>query len=473
MSSSCVTQGRSLRPGAKRSLWALLLRFLGLVVGLGTVAVISRSLGVEGFGLFSLGLTVLGAVGQLADSGMVQAVSAEVSKDPTRKREFGTSAVVARLVLATFAAAVIMVAATFWLAGDDASVVCLFAACAPLGSLTALTGITNAEIRPQVAAWLTLLQGVMWLAVALVVASWSPSPAHYAAGYLLLSFVQAGVTASYFWRRDLLGRPSLQAQRTIIVRAAPAAVLGLVVTAYYRLDTVLLYALAGDRDTGLYAAAYRFLDVAQILPALLVVPLLPILAGTTIEPARRQELALGISRLALCLGVVVSLALSAGAPLLVELIYGPEYRGAVWPLRLLGIAYIGVVMGYVGTTAVFALGKTWTQLPRVAVIGVASIAVQVPAIDRYGAMGAASVTALTEVVIAGNGLWLVRKDIGLRLRELRIPTALAVAAAGVVVQLVFPNPLYSILATVVLVCALLPLRLLRREDLGMAIRRSA
>jgi O-antigen/teichoic acid export membrane protein len=204
----------------------------------------------------------------------------------------------------------------------------------------------------------------------------------------------------------------------------------------------------------------------------LVVPLLPILSSVTIDPARRQELTLSIIRIAIFVGVAGAIAMSAGAPLLVGLIYGAEFEDAVWPLRILGVAYIGVVLGYVGTTAVFALGKTWSQIPRVALIAVVSIGLQIPVIDAYGATGAAAVTALTEAAIALNGLWLVRKHLGVRLRALRLPVAMLVAAVGVVVPALTSNIWIALAAGAGLILALVPLGLVRREDLAMALRRS-
>ncbi len=467
-----IKSTRSLRPEALRSIVALSLRVVGLALGLVTAGVISRALGVSGFGTFSLGLTLLGVVGQLSDSGMANAVAAEISRDPRRTREIATSAVMARLLLGVVAAAFIMAGALGYMPTEDARVVVLFAACAPLGALGAMTGVTNAEIKPQVAASIALLQAALWCGIAVVVAAWSPSAQSFAAGFVVLTVVQASVTAGYFAKRRLFGRPTLAAVRLVAVRAAPMAVLGLLVTAYYRIDAVLLYALAGERQTGLYAAAYRFLDVAQLLPSVLVVPLLPILASTAMDENRRRELVRAIVRIAICVGVGGALAMGAAAPLLITVVYGEQFADAEWPLRLLGVAYVGVVLGYVGTAATFALGDTWSQIPRVAVIAVASVTLQIPAIRLCGASGAAAVTALTEWAVALTGLHLSMKHVGLRLSDLRLLTAGALTALGVTATAFLGSVWLSLLVAAVLFLALIPLRLLVKDDVVMALRRS-
>ena len=48
--------------------------------------------------------------------------------------------------------------------------------------------------------------------------------------------------------------------------AWPIGLAGMFVTAYYRIDGVLLFHYRGATEVAYYSAAYRFLDVLQILP---------------------------------------------------------------------------------------------------------------------------------------------------------------------------------------------------------------
>ena len=60
------------------------------------------------------------------------------------------------------------------------------------------------------------------------------------------------------------------------------------VTAYYRIDGILLFHYRGATEAAYYSAAYRVLDVLQILPGTVSGVLLPLLASAEREGARQR-----------------------------------------------------------------------------------------------------------------------------------------------------------------------------------------
>lgn len=163
-------------------------------------------------------------------------------------------------------------------------------------------------------------------------------------------------------------------------------------------DKLLLASLSGPRDAGLYAAAYRLVEVfiMPVMAALMTMNTAIYRAGATTGP----ELSRLLWRLAS--GIVVYGLLSAGAIVfgtdLVVPLLGADYAGSETPLAalsLLPLCYgLRVLFG-------FGLASRGRQLARMLVqcfAATTGLVLCLVAIPRYGLTGAALATLATEVI---------------------------------------------------------------------------
>ena len=126
-----------------------------------------------------------------------------------------------------------------------------------------------------------------------------------------------------------------------------------VLTAYYRIDGVLLFHYRGATEVAYYSAAYRFLDVLQILPMTVSGVLLPLLASTQRDGAaheRLKQLFQLSTVLLLCLALPIAACGAILAPGLVRLIYGHRYHESAYLLQVLLPAFIPICLGYLLTS---------------------------------------------------------------------------------------------------------------------------
>ena len=202
---------------------------------------------------------------------------------------------------------------------------------------------------------------------------------------------------------------------SLVKHSLPVGLTGLFVTAYYRLDQVILYQMSGSHAAGLYGAAYRYLDVVQLIPATLLATSLPVLSGL------RAQASEGFKRVA---ELTITLAVASSIPVavlgvlwsdeIVSLLYGHEFGSAAILLAVLAPAAIAIFLGYVSSGLLISVGKArllcWVAAPA----AFANIAFNLLLIPRYGAAAAAWATLATEAAVSCSTFLLMLKATGLR-----------------------------------------------------------
>jgi len=234
--------------------------------------------------------------------------------------------------------------------------------------------------------------------------------------------------------------------RVVLKRAYPFALLGVLMTLYNRVDGVMLERMLGadgDRQAGIYAAAYRLLDAGTMFAFLLAGILLPLLArmrksGQDVWPIVRTSarLLFAISATASAIGIFYA------QPLMSALYRDADpYWGATFALLIGGFVFNALV--YVYGSLLTAESKL-RGLNAIALCGVAlNIALNLVLIPRDQARGAALATLITQGLVAlAHAAYAIRVYAWLRvmLREAaRMLGFSAVLVAGGVALAVLPE----------------------------------
>jgi lipopolysaccharide exporter len=460
---------------ARRSVLGLILRLLSVALGLVSTVVIVRALGSQEFGLFTLGLAIAGVISQLADFGITQAVTRLSTQEPQNANHIASVAMTVRLLL-TAVLGCLGVALALGVAGrEGALVVGVLIATAPLSTASVLVGVANARMRPEFGPLLVAGQSFVWCLVCVVLAWLAPSPLSFAVGLAATVCVQSVATIIPVIGFHLPHKFELSRARQIVSVSWAPGVLGLFVTAYYRLDSIVIYHYADGGNLGHYGAAYKFIDTAQLLPGVLVAPLIPLMVRTGKRTASSERVLNVALRYALICGVGVAALLAGCGRWLLTTLYGREYAATDIVLTWLGLAFVGICLGYVGTASCMALGLVKKQILPVAALAVLSVLAQVWLIPRYGIVAAAASTAATEVAMAVIGLVLLRLHFdrvwrGVPLIRIAVCGAIS-ATAG---RLSNSGQWWSAVVTgSALVVLLVALQVLTRKDLNLLLRRSA
>ena len=449
---------------------------LGTLLSLAGIALITRHLGLEEFGRYSVVLSLITVVGAVTDAGMGTLGLREFSQRRGEDRdELMRTLLGLRLALTLLGAGcATLIALTL---GYRAELV-LGAVLAGLGLVLTVGQTTlgiplGASLRNGTLAAIDLLRQALTLAgFATLVLLGAGTAAFLAvpipAGVVLVVIVAVLVRGQVSLRPRVAPRAWLALLGTSVGFALATAV----GTIYVYTAQILTGFVASDEQVGLFAAAFRVFVVLAAVPGLLITVAFPVLARAARDD--RDRLAYGVGKLldvSALLGVGAAVGLLTGAPAIIEVMAGPDFAGAARALRVLSLA---VVMSFLLAAWGFALLSLHDHrsllLANVAALATSALAVALLA-RGSGAEGAALGVVLGELVLAaGYLLGLTRGRPELRPRAAVPLKALAVAAPAVAVvfALGLPAAPAALVALVLYALGILALRAVPQELLDLA-----
>lgn len=452
-----------------------------LGVSVASAALLTRYLGVRGYGTFSL-LAVLLVLPATVLNGSLDTLAVRHLSAGESGPAFFRNVLGLKVALAAGFALLVGAAAVAAPLGGTVRV-----ALALLGISVVASGIQGTLLTVEQARMrfrLPVIVDVGGRTVALLgVAALMLAPRPAGSSSRVALVVAAGTGAAILWlvvtfvlRR---GRVSLRPRRdgdvwrSLLHGAGPLALLSVLGLVNYRLDVVLLGAMAGARDVGIYAVSTRFVDALLPLASFFVAAAFPALsAGASLPRADRQRRARRAAEFLLLSSLPIAVGGCVFAPALVHLVAGPAYADAVLPLRLL---LASLPLSYLSTFLVFMLIAADEQR-RVVPLMIASIVLNlglnVALIPSYGYDAPAVATLASEVVGAVALLTIVRRTLGvlpLAAALLRSPAAAgAMLATAILVQPVGAVPA-AVASLAVYGAGVLALRVVRPVDLRLLV----
>lgn len=288
-------------------------------------------------------------------------------------------------------------------------------------------------------------------------------------GYVVGGLVVTGVWGVLTWRAE---RPTVRLARTgeIVRKSYLYGLTGLLGQIFYRIDLILLSVLATMPQVGMYAAAYKLLDLAAKVPVLGARVVSPKLFqqshGNDAEYRRSAD---AFVRLSASAGLLLAVGCYPSADWLIARVFGEEYAGAGLVLRILSASF---ALKFLLVALQTVLTTRDQHALRTGALGVATVGAALGhffLIPLFGAVGAAG------TVVAAEGFLLFLYLRGLAeplLRAVFVKRMLAVVFAGSMAALVVSvvraeGPAASIIAMVTASVALGTVGFVRPQELNL------
>lgn len=216
-----------------------------------------------------------------------------------------------------------------------------------------------------------------------------------------LTFVIACIYTSRYV--SLTVKLSIANMRALILKAWPYALLGVLMSIYYRIDGVMIERLlpnTGKIEAGIYAQSYRILDALNMIGVLFASLLMPIFSKMLVEKRSTQSLVSLAGNLLFMISVgLVSISVLYQQEI-INLLYKSDSHYASHLFGILLISFIPVSSVYVFGTLLTANGDI-KRLNQIAVLGmVLNIVLNGILIRKHQAVGAAFATVISQVIIA-------------------------------------------------------------------------
>jgi len=450
-------------------------RIVTLALSVLTTYLLTRHLGVSGYGVYVTVTVYLPFFALFVDAGITTLVVRSLSTGNAQRDLFRESLGL-RLALGLAATLVAFVLALLLYRGTTDSVtrnaiaiglpMILF-----MTAASATNGLFQARLEMDRVA-VSEITGQL-VATALIAA--------FVVNGLSIYWVVAAAVAGTFVNMTML---LLLARRTDSVRplfvprrwgvmlrqGLPLGVALMIATVYFRADLILLSVLKGPHAAGIYGVAYRLLEAVIAFPGFFYVSIFPLLS----RAAGRHDLETfrDVTQRAFDVLVVAAVPVVFGtvalAPEIVQALAGDRFRASVAPLRVVivggGLMFVNGLFTFVLIAVDRQVTLLWTGLVAL----VFNVALNLALIPRYSYNAAAAIATASEVLTLAALSVLVLRFAGF-VPGFRVAVKAAVAGAFMVACLAF-TPSNLALLIVVGACAYALALLLLRTHGSLQLR---
>ena len=223
-----------------------------------------------------------------------------------------------------------------------------------------------------------------------------------------VGFLARALTSRQFFSLRLRYNPATW--RWLLSMAIPLGIVFALNQVYFKIDGIMLYAMSGSYDNGIYTAAYRVLETTLFVSAFFVQAMTPFLSNFVVKkPAEARKLITAGTEIMIAAGGAISLAIAIFAPQIINLLAGSDYLLAVYPLWYLAativVLYINSLLGQV----LVLLDQRKVLLIMAVLILAFNIGANYYLIPRFTYLGAAAATLISELMLLATNIVLLRR----------------------------------------------------------------
>jgi O-antigen/teichoic acid export membrane protein len=377
-------------------------RVLGIVAGLVTLPLLARTLGADGYGIWTAALGFVGLFAAFTEFGLANAAMQRMAADPENEGQWLAAASSLRTLIggALTVLCIVLIPIVFGTHGDAPWVALILVTTILSSGAVALMSVFKSRLQMGIPLLLSIVQNVLWIAAVAVIALTDASVEAVAvACAAILAFVAILQVIAVRTNIEFRFSGAREWWPGLLQIALPVGLGGIFVTIYYQLDAVLLFHIAGADETGVYGVAYRFFNSVVLIPGVVMGAFMPVIAAHYGKDNNRVrdlvQRAFDLMAVISLPGLAVALVLSGE---IIAVFAGPGFDGAQTVLPILMAAFIPICLGNIAGFIAPVVGLRWRITAYAGVGAVANVALNLILIPSHGAVGAAWATLITEVV---------------------------------------------------------------------------
>lgn len=416
-------------------------RIIGVVLGFFVLAITTRALGIQGFGLYSTALSWAYLFTFIADLGLYNLLTKEIGHLEGKEEKNITSLIISlRLISLAISLGVgIIVSLPFTtLLGVSTQAIVLASLMYGFLSLSqVLMGVFQKYLHMEWPA-LSEITGRSFMLlglVALLYVNALPSDYHIFLLFPALAALLALLLNVRGARRFIRFTFAFDAKewKHLFATTFPIGAAIILTAVYFKLDTLFIAFFRSQTEVGLYNAAYRILENLIFFPAAFVGILMPHLSRTALTDKKGFNT---FFQYAFDILLIISLPLVCGiifeAPRIIGLIAGEEFIAASGALVILAFATGIIFFSTLFSQALIALDLQKYLLWVYGFAALMNVTLNFFIVPLYGYIGAAVTTLWTEALVAFLMVRMVEQKTPLVVRFVRFfPTLGATLVMGV------------------------------------------
>lgn len=436
---------------------------------------VARYLGVEQYGVFAPALSLALIAAVFADLGLRMSVLKAGSSTGGKLTGVATYAFGSKSLLVLVVYSILLLAAAILGFKDrEFYLVAILGAGIFLGSFSELfSAILQAKEKMTLVSAVTAgFRMVLLASVLLAVVNQGDVMAvawAYAVANLLGAILSGALALPFLLSERFIPVPI----KPLIAETFQFGLAAILAALLLQADIVMLRLLhpQGQIESGLYAAVFRLIALLYGVTIVVQAAVIPRLYKYSSDKAKLEWAYRILLRWSLAASVILSAVSVVLAPALVTLFFGLEYLPA-WPaMAVLALSLCPHQLNYACGDVLYALGRQGWRATALAATVCMNIVLNLFLIPRYGAVGAAASTLVSELFLLVMLFVVLQKNCPVKILQMfSVPIILA-AALGLVLWLIrdsVPTAVQfgvAVLGTVLALVALFSFRYLRLDEL--------
>jgi len=386
--------------------WLLFDKVLRMCVGLAVNIWVVRYLGPDRFGHLSYAIAFVALFGAFATLGLDGIVIREVVRNPHQADEILGSAFYLRLAggATTFIVSVMAI----FLLRHNAPLSWMLVAIIAAGTIFQAFDVIDFWFQSQVSSRYTVIaKNCAFLLIALVKICLILEHASLVAfAWAALAEILAGAVGLVLAYRKRGHRvsdwlPTLNRSRRLLADSWPLILSGFSVAIYMKLDQVMLGEMAGNAAVGIYTSATKLTEIWYMIPMIIVSSVFP-----AVVQSKDKDEGLYYRRITRLFSLMAAVSLPIALPMslasnwLVVRLYGINYQAAGPVLAVHIWASLFVFYGVAQGPWDLTENLTRLAMVRIVIGAIVNILLNLWLIPRYGALGAAIATVVSQALAA-------------------------------------------------------------------------
>jgi len=432
------------------------IRILGYVLGVAmllvSVPLLTRHLGVAGFGSYVTVLSLTSIVSLAADAGLtITGVREYAIRSPQDRSQLIANILSLRLLIA--ASGMLLAICFAVVAGYEPTLIVgtgLAGGGVLLFSIYQTYTIPLAsDLRLGLVTAFDLLRQALTVGCVLVLIAAGAGVTAFLAIPIPVGIVVAVATAIAIRHVVRLWPGFDRVERRLLLRATiPVAAASILAALFYKIAIVMMSVLSSDEETGYFGASLRVVEVIVPIASLITAAAFPLLVRAASNAPNRLVNGMQLLfEIACILGAAMSVMLVVGAEPVMQFVGGDEFDPAVPVLQIQSISVAASFLFAVWAAGLLAIHAQRSLVVATAV-GVGSVvALTALLVPARGAIGAAVAMTLAATLLAAvTGLLLMRRR-DLRVQVAVVPKVAIALACGLLVSLLeLPQTILAVLA---------------------------
>lgn len=386
----------------RSAFWLTASKVASMAVSLAATFYIARTLGPQNFGELSYAQSIIGILA------IVSALTAAVYRDLVKRPSdesllLGTAWTIG--FLGAFATTLAALTFAFVVPHDHLTILVIAILCLAqfFSPFSLITNVFYAKTETKTLAITNFLMH-MSVSIAKVAVMWSGHGVLVLAAIMVIEQALMAVVYSYIYIYRHHGSLlkwhfELAYAKRLIIDSFPLAIITISGVISGRIDQVFIKHYLNTETVGLYGVAVQLSELWQFLPGLLMVAVFPTIVNAKNSPVTYRNRLLFFAGLLLAYGLTISSFLSFFAPIIVGVIYGAAFGGAVPLLQIYSWSIAGMVLGFLISQFLLTENMRRAQIICGLLPMLANVALNLILIPRFGATGAAYATVISYSLI--------------------------------------------------------------------------